>query len=188
MKKICAWCNKDLGEVPSGPDANPITHGICPDCAREVLSFKAEPLARFLDRFPGPIYVVNGELEVISANGEGAGVLGKSLDDFAGKLPGDAFDCKYDQEPGGCGRTEHCRTCTIRNTLTATLETGESHNDVPAYPDLLSVTEEKKLKFLISTEKLGFGVVLKIEEISEEEKGEERSRLSLAHKNPCRSG
>ena len=51
MKKICAWCKKDLGEVPSGPDANPITHGICPDCAREALSFKAEPLAKFLDRF-----------------------------------------------------------------------------------------------------------------------------------------
>lgn len=171
MKKICAWCNKDLGEVPSGADANPITHGICPDCAREALSFKAEPLARFLDRFPGPIYVVNEELEIISANSEGAHNLGKGLDDFAGKLPGDAFDCEEAKKSGGCGRAKHCRTCTIRNTLTDTLETGVSHNNVPAYPDLQSVTGEKKLKFLISTEKFGFGVVLKIEEISEGEKG-----------------
>jgi hypothetical protein len=110
MKKICAWCNKDLGEVPSGPDANPITHGICPDCAREVLSFKAEPLAKFLDKFPGAIYVVNNELEIISANSNGAHNLGKSLDDFAGKLPGDAFDCEFAKKPGGCGRAEHCRT------------------------------------------------------------------------------
>ena len=166
MKKICAWCNKDLGEVPSELGGNSITHGICPECAKEVLSFKAEPLARFLGQFPGPIYVVNEELEIISANNEGAEVLGKTLDDFVGKLPGGAFDCEYDKEPGGCGRTEHCRTCTIRNTLKDTLETGESHINVPAYPDLQGVTGEKKVKYLISTEKFGFGVVLKIEEIS----------------------
>lgn len=171
MKKICAWCKKDLGTIDQGSGKRPdaITHGICPDCAREFLSFKAEPLSRFLDQFPGPIYVVNGELEIISANREGAGFLGKKLDDFTGKLPGAAFDCEYDKKPGGCGKTEHCRTCTIRKTLTDTLETGVSHNDVPAYPDLQSVTGENKHKFLISTEKFGFGVVLKIEEIPEEE-------------------
>jgi hypothetical protein len=44
-----------------------------------------------------------------------------------------------------------------------------SHIDVPAYPDLRLITGEEDLKFLIYTEKFGFGVVLKIEEIPEEE-------------------
>ena len=45
--------------------------------------------------------------------------------------------------------------------------TGESHKKVPAYPELYYLTGEKKIKFLISTEKVADNVMLQIDEISE---------------------
>ena len=165
MKKICAWCKKDQGEVESVNISNPVTHGICPDCAREVLSFKAESMSEFLDKFPGPVYMLNSECEMISANKEGAEALGRDLAEFAGEVAGRAFECEFSYMEGGCGGTEHCRTCTIRNSITYTYETGKNTLKIPAYPDLRKVTGETELKYLVSTEKVGEAVVLKIEEI-----------------------
>lgn len=32
MKRVCAWCNRDMGEKPDeGGDPRAITHGICED-------------------------------------------------------------------------------------------------------------------------------------------------------------
>lgn len=37
MKSICAWCKKDLGEVPGGEDSAEISHGICESCHEKEL-------------------------------------------------------------------------------------------------------------------------------------------------------
>lgn len=47
MKKICAWCKKDMGTT-LGPE-NMTTHGICPACANTLrqdlkTSISASPL------------------------------------------------------------------------------------------------------------------------------------------------
>lgn len=34
MKRVCAWCQKDMGEVPPLEDTG-TTHGICEDCFRK---------------------------------------------------------------------------------------------------------------------------------------------------------
>ena len=103
MKKICAWCNKDQGETESVDNSNPVTHGICPDCAKEVLSFKTKPMSAYLDKFPGPVYMLNSDCEIISANREGAEALGKDPAEFEGESVGKAFECKYSYLEGGCG-------------------------------------------------------------------------------------
>jgi len=36
VKKICAWCGKDMGEKPSLDDDR-ISHGICPECVEREL-------------------------------------------------------------------------------------------------------------------------------------------------------
>lgn len=36
--QVCAWCGKNMGDVPCVPEANgKITHTICPECAADVL-------------------------------------------------------------------------------------------------------------------------------------------------------
>ena len=169
MRKVCAWCKKELDS--SNADAEiedaPITHGICGDCFRKTLSFKANSLKRFLDQFSEPIFLVNSEARIISANNAGYFLLRKRPSEVDRKLGGDAFSCKYADLPGGCGNTIHCKTCTIRTTVMNTLQTGRSNIRVQAYPDLHHVTGENKIRFLISTEKIGEAVLLRIDDVTE---------------------
>lgn len=67
--------------------------------------------------------------------------------------------------PEGCGQTIHCKSCTIRNSVMDTLNTGISHTNVPAY---LDKSLSKKTKYLITTEKAGDAVLLRIDELSDE--------------------
>ena len=165
MKKFCVWCKKELGGVESGDHTNPITHGICSECAKEAVSVKGESMSTFLDKLPGPIYMLNSGCEIISANAEGARALGKDLSEFAGKVVGKAFECKHAGMEGGCGENEHCRTCTIRNSILDTYETGKSILKVPAYPDIHEIISETAVNYLISTEKVGEAVIVKVDKM-----------------------
>ncbi|MDH4232405.1 MAG: PAS domain-containing protein [Nitrospirota bacterium] len=172
MRRVCAWCQKDIDGIdsPSETDADPISHGICNDCARYVLSFNAKSLQNYLNRFSGPVFLVGPEGRIITANTQAFSALGKKPEEIEGQLGGDAFECQYAKLPGGCGQTVHCKTCTIRLTVTDTLQSGRSHIRVAAYPDLHHVTRENRIRFLISTERVGNAVLLRIDEISEEKK------------------
>jgi hypothetical protein len=169
MQLICSWCGKELAsDCQADPAEVPVSHGICPDCIRQLFTHKREDLSTFLDRFAGPVLLVDSDGRIITANKQGFSILKKMPDEVEGKLGGDAFSCKYAELPEGCGKTIHCKSCTIRLTVTDTFLTGKSHVKVPAYPDLNYITGEKKIKFLISTEKQGEAVLLRIDEISEE--------------------
>lgn len=170
MKRLCAWCGETLGV--KDPDHNtregPVTHGICPDCVREALSFEATSLRDYLDRFSGPVFLVDASCRIVTANRAALLALGKGSKEVEGRLGGDAFDCQYADLPEGCGNTMHCKTCTIRRTVSDTLRSGRSHEDAAAYPDLHHLTGEKGVHFLISTEKVGDAVLLSIDDIHED--------------------
>jgi DNA-directed RNA polymerase subunit RPC12/RpoP len=36
MKRVCAWCGKELGEVPGGENTQEISHGICEACEKKM--------------------------------------------------------------------------------------------------------------------------------------------------------
>jgi len=171
MRKVCAWCKKDLNS--SNIDTNienvPITHGICGDCVRTILSFRAKQLQSFLDRFSDPVFLVTSEGRIVTSNRAGLSALRKKPEEVDGKLGGEAFDCKYADLPGGCGKTVHCKSCTIRNTVMDTLQSGKSHIKAPAYPDLHHITGDYRVRFLITTERVAGDVLLRIDEISEED-------------------
>ncbi|HUI91661.1 MAG TPA: hypothetical protein VLX68_05360 [Chitinivibrionales bacterium] len=170
MKTVCAWCGKLLDDSDNGRDSGgkPISHGICPDCARRLLLTQARPLRRFLNRFAEPVFLVNAEGRVIAGNAAALSALGKKPEEVDDKLGGDAIGCRWASLPGGCGKTVHCKTCTIRNTVTNTINTGKSNIKVPAYPDLANITGDFRIRFLITTEKAGEGVLLRIDEIKQE--------------------
>ena len=170
MKRICAWCQKDIGpsNISDVTVDAPITHGICGDCARKVLSFKATSLRSFLDQFSKPVFLVNFEGRIVTGNRACLDLLKKKPDEIDGELGGDVFGCRYADLPGGCGSTVHCKTCTIRLTVLDTLQSGNSHVEIPAYPDLYHITGEKRVRFLITTEQIGEAVLLRIDEVVEE--------------------
>ena len=171
MRKVCAWCKKDLSspDIDLNSENEPISHGICGDCAQTVLSFRAKRLQGFLDQFPEPVFLVTSEGRIVTANSAGFSALGKQPEEVDGKLGGQAFDCKYADLPEGCGKTVHCKSCTIRNTVMDTLESGMSHLKVPAYPDLHHITGNYRIRFLITTERIAETVLLRIDETSQEE-------------------
>lgn len=170
MEVICAWCQKKLGERETASDIErPVSHGICFSCLVNILAAEKKPLRKYLDIFQGPVLVIDSEARVVAANRQGCALLGKEPADFEDRLTGDAIECSYAHLPGGCGDTIHCKTCTIRSTITDTLRTGKSHLKVPAYQDIHTLTGNRQVRFLISTEKAGDAVLLRIDDLSDTE-------------------
>lgn len=170
MRKVCAWCKKQIGDLGSGetknPDEETVTHGICLSCS-ELFVNESDSVKwhEFLDRLEGPIIAVDDEGKLAAANTAAAKATGKRLVDLKGMLGGDAIECAYAKLPGGCGKTEHCVACAIRITVMKTHKTGISHSEVPAYNNLGTLAEAKAVRFLISTEKVGPYVLLRIDEV-----------------------
>jgi len=168
MKRICAWCSKEI--LPeSVMEEEGVTHGICESCRDYFFSPQGPPtFSGFLDMLSVPVVVVDEEVKVVAANEKARQFLGKSAGEITGKNLGDAIECSYARLPEGCGRSVHCRSCAVRMAVLDTFLTGESHYDVPAYDDLSFYKKDRSIKFLISTEKSGDYVYLRIHEVKEQ--------------------
>lgn len=162
MKTVCTYCHKTLNPKEL-EDEQRISHGICRGCIEDLMAGSGQSVASFLNRFPVPIFVVADDGCVINANQQGLELVGKSLGEVSNSLGGEVFGCLYADEPGGCGETLHCRSCTIRNTVMETLTTGYPCYRVPACQDLDTLVGPRQVHFLISTEKVGNAVWLRID-------------------------
>lgn len=164
----CAWCGKDLGKRGASDEREdrPVSHGVCLDCLRLVLAEGAPSLRDFLGRFPKPVFFVGAGGRVVAGNAQALATVGKSHAEIEGQLGGDAFSCAYADLPGGCGKTVHCKTCTIRLTVAETMMTGQAHHRVPAYQDLHFEAGVCEVEFLISTESAEGGVLLRIDAVT----------------------
>lgn len=168
MRKVCAWCKQEID--PGGPDSAcndaPISHGVCLDCVPKFFSFMGKPMRDFLDEFSGPVYLVDSTGKIITANSNGLALIDKEPDEVEEKKVGYVFECQHISKNVGCGDSIHCKSCTIRNSVIKTAQTGEARLRVPAYADLHTFAKTKKTKFSISTEKVGEAVLLRIDDIS----------------------
>lgn len=166
MKRICAWCNKAL-DVLDASDT-PVTHGICEKC-RILLIYQTQPLQQFIDKLDKPVLVLNKEGNVNTANKTACAMLGKTLQDIEGNAGGVVMECVYSRLPGGCGKTEHCSGCAIRNTVMKTFSSGTGQKEATAFQYIQMPDGVKRIKFLITTEKVNDAVFLRIDS-SEEDK------------------
>jgi hypothetical protein len=169
MKKVCAWCGKDMGELAS--DLYPqdiISHGLCKDCETGLFAQMGMPLGDYLDGLGAPVVVVDATGTISTANKQARELLQKGLPDIEGYKGGDVFECVHAQEPGGCGETIHCSGCTIRRAVMDTLETSQSHLKVPAYLNREGADGVAKIRFLISTEKVGTVVLLRMDAVEDQ--------------------
>jgi PAS domain-containing protein len=132
VRVVCSYCQRDLGrKEPLGDHA--VTHAMCADCdAYFAEQWKGMSYGRYVDRFDYPVVLVEAEGRVVAMNQPACDFLGRRPRDVVGLLGGEAMECAYARLPGGCGKTEHCATCAIRQTVTATHRTGRAMTRVPA--------------------------------------------------------
>jgi PAS domain-containing protein len=169
MKVICAWCHQELEADPEIADdsGSEISHGICSSCGDYFLSGRRPTLDEFLDRLAVPVLVVDAQGTIVLANHYALDILGKDLNKVQGYRGGDAMECGYARLPGGCGKTEHCKACTIRNSVMETFSTGQSLLRVPAYLNRRTEDGTVRIRFLISTQKVADTVLLRIDQVDQ---------------------
>jgi PAS domain-containing protein len=166
MKRICAWCRKELHGIDSQAGAgNVITHGICKNCRDNIMFQLGVELESFLNSLNVPIVLVNQEGTVVTVNNQAKAMLRKDLPEIKGYRGGEVFECAYARLPEGCGNTLHCSGCTIRRTVMQTYETGKGFLRVPAALNKNTPEEPVKMNLLISTEKLTDLVLLRIDKM-----------------------
>ncbi|MCF2141591.1 MAG: hypothetical protein K9W44_16170 [Candidatus Lokiarchaeota archaeon] len=165
MKVRCAWCGKIIQEDLSNPDYAQISHGICQECIYN-LEYHKIPLQDLIDSLQPPIFIINAEGKIETANKTAQIEINKPISKIEGMLGGDVIECAYATLPGGCGKTEHCTGCGIRNTVNYTFSTGKAKHDVKVYQYLQTPNGQKRVELTLNTEKVGNLVYLRIDGLS----------------------
>jgi PAS domain-containing protein len=167
VKKICAWCLRELVTgSEEGGSRGPISHGICHECAARLNSEPRSSVGAFLGKLNEAVFLVGAGGRIVSANSAARAVVGKELAAIEDRLSGDVFDCENADLPGGCGKTQHCKACAIRNSVEETLATGMAVERVPAYQGIKTADGVRQKRFFISTERVGDSVMLRIDEVA----------------------
>ena len=164
IRVVCCYCNKPVKTLPSESDE--VSHGVCDRCLPLMVRELGQPMQEFFDALSVPVLVVQDNARVISANAAARKLLSREQLEICGELAGDVIGCRHAREPGGCGRTRRCRSCAIRQCVTHTLDTGEACRK-KAYADIGVVTGDRRVRFLIETEKVNSFVRLTIHDVRE---------------------
>ncbi len=166
MRRLCAWCKKELTPREDMGTEREITHGICCRCARNFADTTAKN-KDLLDLINEPVLLVDSRCVVRMVNEQALELLDKDLDAVTDKLGGEVLGCVYAGYQEGCGRTEHCKTCAVRNVLKDTLFHGRSYRNVPAFQKIRTPNGERIMRFFISTERVGREILLRIDDIAD---------------------
>ena len=107
--------------------------------------------------------------------------IGKDLSASLGRQPGNLVGCAFALgDPKGCGHTEHCGTCRIRNTFESVTRSGEPLHGVEAQCTLLLEGKEVQLWLEVSADPLLLDgrkhVVLVLNDITARKRAEEGLR------------
>ena len=166
LRLECAWCKRLLSDDIDAP----VSHGICEQCSIEA-EFHREHLDDLLNGLRGPVLAVDSEGTVLAINDMAAALLGSDAASMEGRLPGDVISCVYSELPGGCGRTTHCTGCAIRQAFEHTATTGEPVHEQTAFSYTRTPQRLVWKCFLISTERIGKLVLVRIEGGAEDTSG-----------------
>jgi PAS domain-containing protein len=151
MLLVCSYCHKTLRAGKGGP-SDLVSHGMCEECGAHFEKlWSGMQLGEYLDGLPGAVLLVDGDGRVLAANAKAGALLGRDPATPRGLLGGEAMACSNSRLPGGCGKTIHCRDCTIRNTVTKVAKTGVPVQRVPAYLK----TDEGRVPLEISARPVG---------------------------------
>lgn len=165
MNSVCAWCKEELTVYPE-QQGGTRSQGMCTACREFFFPRKGPPAFRkYLDRLAVPVLLVDDDCRVVIANERACSLLAKTRKDVEGHPSGEAFDCSNAGLPGGCGKTEACPECTVRQTLADTYVTGQCHENIVAALDIDAMRGGGHRRITISTWKAGEVVLLKIDRV-----------------------
>jgi PAS domain S-box-containing protein len=110
--------------------------------------------------------------------------IGKDLSAGLGKQPGNLVGCAFALgDPKGCGHTEHCGTCRIRNTFESVIRSGDPVHGVEAECTLLLDGKEVRLWLEVSADPLILDgrkhVVLALNDITARKRAEDLLRVRV---------
>jgi hypothetical protein len=172
---IFAMTNSKLWSIDeaeqAADEAVVVSHGIGDACRRSFFSRSLGELDLFLDTMtvPVPVLAMDNDAVVSYANEAARALLAKDLPAVRGFRNGDVFECVNARLPGGCGKTEQCRGCRLRLTVEETFATGSGRQRVPALLTRIQGGKTETVQALISTEKNGSLVLLRIDELTDVE-------------------
>lgn len=92
--------------------------------AAQIDYFRRYPaLEKFVDAVPDVYLILNEERQIVFANERMLDLIStKDWEKVRGLRPGEAFDCLHaDENEGGCGTTEFCRTCGAAQAILSSL-------------------------------------------------------------------
>jgi PAS domain-containing protein len=130
MRAYCSECLAPLSPPAAGAAA---VGPACAACAGGAGTRRRRSLGEYLDEFDHPVLVCDAAGNVVAGNAALAALTGRSRAELAGLRMGEAAACERSRLPGGCGRTTHCRDCTIRRMVAEVSRTGLARRRVPAY-------------------------------------------------------
>lgn len=130
MRLVCAYCRAVMREDP-GTSPSEVSHGMCEPCEGHFEKlWDGMSVSEYLDTLADAVLVVDRNGQVLASNEKLATMFGR---ESPGQLMGHAFACARSRLPGGCGKTVHCRECTIRRAVIRVHETGEPIARAPAW-------------------------------------------------------
>lgn len=168
MVTVCSYCGCTISG--SGPrEPLQVSHGICEDCYQHYSrQWDGLTVGEYLDQFEAPVALISAEGRILAANQRFADRLGRPARALHGLLGGDALECDHARRPGGCGKTVHCQTCTIRNLVNETLATGVPRVGVEAYLE----QPHHVLRMRLGARRAGDAVIVILESMEASEKAE----------------
>lgn len=108
----CDICKKESNKI------------ICDDCFNKIKNNHVAMKNNLLDRMDLPIFVVDNNTKIYSANDKMLNFIGKTIDEINDTLGGDFIECLEQEIPGTCGKMKICERCELRNFILKTIKTG----------------------------------------------------------------
>lgn len=168
IETICSYCGKKLKTIAEEDSSLKISHGICESCFIPLMEDLGTPMREFLNKIEKPVVIVDDDASIQMANENAKKLLGDDIELLDDRRFGNVIECRHSKEGKGCGRTVHCKSCTIRNTVNQAAR-GIPQRHIPAFADVANFTKNTRLNFRISAENAGGKILIIIEEVETDE-------------------
>lgn len=128
-------------------------------------------LLDLINVMPLPVMVVDEDVRIQFANSEALALIGIEPKYIYQKRGGEALQCLHEKDvPEGCGKSEFCKNCIIRNSVVSSINGKKVHRKT-AVMELVTGAGTVNINLLVTTAPLpnkgnGFALLI-LEDISE---------------------